>query len=142
MKMPISFFKYFPAPKYIGMPHVGFDISSNAIRYIELVKSPKGLTLGRFGTQELTTPVIFDDKLASNQDLILSLKKLQKTNRFNFVEISIPEEKAYLFTMEIPSGESEAVRNHIEFHLEENVPIALADAVFDYHIIKKGNKRS
>lgn len=141
MKMPISFFKYFPAPKYIGMPHVGFDISSNAIRYIELVKSPKGLTLGRFGTQDLSTPVIFDDKLASNQDLVLSLKKIQKANKFNFVEISIPEEKAYLFTMEIPSGENDVVRSHIEFHLEENVPIALADAVFDYHIIKKGNKK-
>lgn len=141
MKLPLSFFKYFPAPKYIGMPHVGFDISTDAIRYIELVKSPKGLTLGRFGTQEIPKPVIFDDKLSSNQDLVLSLKKLQKNNKFNFVEISIPEEKAYLFTMEIPRGDNDAVRSHIEFHLEENVPISLADAVFDYHIIKKGNTK-
>ncbi len=57
------------------------------------------------------------------------------------MEVSIPEEKAYLFTTEIPNGTVEEVRSHIEFHLEENVPISLADAVFDYHIIKKNNKK-
>ncbi len=141
MKIPFSFFKYFPAPKYIGMPHVGFDISSNDVRYAELIKSPRGLTLGRFGTQEFAKPIVFDDKLAQNQDLISILKKIQKNNKFNFVEVSIPEEKAYLFTTEIPNGTVEEVRSHIEFHLEENVPISLADAVFDYHIIKKNNKK-
>lgn len=141
MKSFSSFFKYFPAPKYIGMPHVGFEISSNAIRYIEIVKSPKGLTLGKFGIQELVTPVVFNETLSSNQDLIMSLKKLQKANKFNFVEISIPEEKAYLFTTEVPSGDEEVVRSHIEFHLEENVPVALADTVFDYHIIKRNSKK-
>lgn len=123
------------------MPHVGFEISSNAIRYIEIIKSPKGLTLGKFGIQELSTPVVFNETLSSNQDLILALKKLQKANKFNFVEISIPEEKAYLFTTEVPEGNDEVIRNHIEFHLEENVPVALADTVFDYHIIKKNNKK-
>lgn len=123
------------------MPHVGFDISSNAIRWTELLKSPAGLKLGRFGTFELSKPVIFNETLSQNQDLILALKKLKKDNNFDFVEISIPEEKAYLFTTEIPSGDPEAVRSHIEFHLEENVPVSLADAIFDYHIIKKENKK-
>jgi type IV pilus assembly protein PilM len=141
MNISPTFFKYFPAPKYIGMPHVGFDITSTSIRYIELVKSPKGLKLGKFGTVDLPKPVIFDEKLSSNQDLILSLKKIQRNNKFDFVEVSIPEEKAYLFTTEIPSGDAETVRNYLEFHLEENVPLALADAVFDYHIIKKNNKK-
>ncbi len=142
MKIPFSIFKYFPAPKYIGMPHVGFEIATNAIRYIELVKSPKGLTLGRYGIQELSAPIELDNNLASNQDLIMSLKKIQRKNAFDFVEVSIPEEKAYLFTMEIPSGDPESIRNHIEFHLEENVPVSLADAVFDYHIIKKDEKKN
>ncbi|MCF7865755.1 MAG: pilus assembly protein PilM [Candidatus Pacebacteria bacterium] len=141
MKGYSSFFKYFPTPKYMGMSHVGFEISSNAIRYIEIVKSPKGLTLGRFGIQELPNPVVFDEHLSSNQDLMLALKKIQKVNKFNFVEISIPEEKAYLFTTEIPTGNDEAIRSHIEFHLEENVPVALADTVFDYHIIKENSKK-
>ncbi len=123
------------------MPHVGFDISTNAVRYVQLIKSPKGLVLGRFNTQIFPKPINLEEKLSSNQDLILSLKKIQKNNKFNFVEIAIPEEKAYLFTTEIPSGDDEVVRNHIEFHLEENVPISLVDAVFDYHIIKKDDKK-
>lgn len=141
MNISSTFFKYFPAPRYIGMPHVGFDISATSIRYVELVKSPDGLKLGKYGTLDVPRPIVFDEKLANNQDLILALKKIQKNNKFDFVEVSIPEEKAYLFTTEIPSGDAETVRNHIEFHLEENVPLALADAVFDYHIIKKNNKK-
>ena len=136
-----SIFRYFPVPKYIGMPHVGFDIMLNSVRYVELVKSPRGLKLGRFGNQDLPAPIVFNDNLSSNQDLIAILKKLQRNNKFNFVEVSIPEEKAYLFTTEVPSGDPETVRSHIEFHLEENVPVSLADAVFDYHIIKKNDKK-
>ncbi len=137
MNLLQSVLRYFPTPRYIGMPHVGFDISTNAIRFVELTKSAKGLRLGRFGTVELKTPITVDDHLADNQEIIRILRTVQAENRFNFVEVSIPEEKAYLFTTEIPSGDPEAARNHIEFHLEENVPIALADAVFDFHIIKR-----
>lgn len=141
MKIPFSFLKNFPSPNYMGMSHVGFDITSNAIRYIEILKSPNGMKLGRFGSYDFVNPIVFDDKLAFNQDLVLLLKKIQKNNKFNFVEVSIPEEKSYLFTTEVPAGDPEIIRNHIEFHLEENVPIALADAVFDYHIIKKDDKK-
>lgn len=135
-----TFFKHFPTPKYMAMPHVGIDISTTAIRYVELDKALNGLKLGRFGTQSIPTPLVYSEPLASNTDLLDALKKLQRVNRFNFVEISIPEERAYLFTMEIPDADRDTVRSHIEFHLEENVPVALADAVFDYHVIKENNK--
>ena len=87
---PSSIFKYFPPPEYIGMPHVGFDITVNSVKYAELLKSPKGLKLGRFGTQDLPSPLVFNENLASNQDLLAIIKKLQRNNKFNFVEVSIP----------------------------------------------------
>ncbi len=130
-----TFFKHFPTPRYMAMPHVGVDISTTAIRYVELNKTTEGLKLGRFGTQSIPTPLIYSEPLASNKDLVDALKKIQRANRFNFVEVSIPEERAYLFTMEIPDADKETIRNHIEFHLEENVPVALAEAVFDYHVV-------
>lgn len=125
----------------MAMPHVGIDISSTAIRYLELVRKPYGLVLGKYGIQEIPTPVSFNEPFVANKDLVAALKKIQRTNKFTFVEVSIPEDKSYLFTTEIPSGDPEAIRSHIEFHLEENVPISLADAVFDYHIIHQDNKK-
>lgn len=125
----------------MAMPHVGVDISANSVRYVELVRKPTGLALGKFGTQDVPTPVSFNEPLINNKDLIAALKKVQRVNKFQFVEVSIPEEKSYLFTTEVPSGDPETIRNHIEFHLEENVPISLTDAIFDYHIIHRDNKK-
>lgn len=136
-----TFFRYFPTPKYMAMPHVGVDVSGNSIKYMELVKGTNGLKLGRFGTQVLPNPINTNEPLSSNSDLVDALRKIQRTNKFNFVEISIPEERAYLFTMEVPDGNQDAIRSNIEFHLEENVPVALSEAVFDYHIIRRDNKK-
>ncbi len=141
MNLAKTFFRYFPAPGYVALPHIGIDIAPTAVRFLELLRSPAGLKLGRYGEQEIPTPVSFSEPLSQNKDLLAALKKLQRANKLEFVEVSIPEEKAYLFTMEVPSGEPETVRAHIEYHLEENVPVSIADAVFDYHIIHKGIKK-
>jgi len=136
-----KFFRHFPTPKYMAMPHVGVDISTNSIRYLELIRKPYGLALGKYGIQEIPTPVSFNEPFVANKDLVAALKKIQRANKFTFVEVSIPEDKSYLFTTEVPAGDPEIIRSHIEFHLEENVPISLADAVFDYHIIHQDNKK-
>lgn len=141
MSIAQKIFKYFPTPKIISMPRVGIEITPNAIRFLELHRIGKKLKLGRYGTQEIPGGISLREPLATNADLIAALKKTQRTHRFQLVEVSIPEENSYLFTMEIPLGNDDAIRGHIEFHLEENVPISLADAVFDYFIIRKDQKK-
>ncbi|MES3006074.1 MAG: pilus assembly protein PilM [Patescibacteria group bacterium] len=140
MSLASTFFKYFPTPRFLAMPHAGVDISPTAIRFVELNKTPRGLEIGSFGEQLLSTELQVGEPLAINNDLIAALKKMQRSNELSFVEASIPEEKAYVFTTEIPIGNEESVRNHIEFHLEENVPVTLADAVYDYFVIRKNEK--
>jgi hypothetical protein len=125
----------------MSMSHVGIDISANNIRYLELIKTAEGLVLGRYGIQKIPTPISFNEPLISNKDLVAGLKKIQRANKFEFVEVSIPEDKSYLFTTEIPSGDEDVIRSHIEFHLEENVPIPLNEAVFDYHVIHRDDKK-
>jgi len=141
MNLTKTFFRYFPTPKYIAMAHVGLDITPASIRCLELSRSSKGLKLGRFANLPLPSPLTPGEPMVGNKDLQTALKKVQRNNKLSFVEIAIPEERAYLFTTEIPSGDAEAVRSHIEYHLEENVPVSLSEAVFDYHIIKKNTKK-
>lgn len=140
MKLAKTFFRYFPTPKYISMAHVGIDIKPTSIRFLELARGGIKLNLGRYANLPLPNPLQPGESMIQNKELVAALKKIQRTNRLNFVEIAIPEDKAYLFTTEIPSGGEESVRNYIEYHLEENVPVSLSEAVFDYHIIKKNTK--
>ena len=128
-------FTYFPTPRFLEMPHAGIDISPRSIRFIELERTTQGLRLEDFGEQTLPTSLVAGVSLLSNQDLVFALKKIKRTNNLSFVAASIPEDKAYVFTMEIPCGNEHDIRTHIEFHLEENVPISLADAVYDYFSI-------
>lgn len=135
-----SIFKYFPTPNFLDMSHSGVDISPTAIRFVELIKTPHGLKLGGFGEQTLPKPLVNGESLVADLDLIAALKKLQRAEQLSLVEVSVPEEKAYIYTTEVPEGDDESIRNNIEFHLEENVPISLADAVYDYFIIRNNEK--
>jgi len=125
----------------MSMAHVGVDITPTSIRHLELLRSHDGLKLGRYGMQDIPQAASPSEDFLSAPEVAAALRKVQRANKLTFVEVSIPEEKAYLFTTEVPSDDPEAVRSHIEFHLEENVPIALVDAVFDYFVIKKNSHK-
>lgn len=121
----------------MSMSHVGVDISPTCIHILEIVKKSAHLELGRHGIEPLSSPINFNEPLSADEGLVTSLKKLQKKYKLDFVEISIPEDHAYIFTMDLPHGTEEEIHNHIELHLEENVPVSLADAVYDYFAIEK-----
>jgi type IV pilus assembly protein PilM len=129
--------KYFPTPHYLEMSHAGVDISSSSVHVSELIRTSKGLRLKYCAEENLASPILPNESLISNKNLIEVMKNIQKKYKLKFVEVSIPEEKAYLFTIEVVDGTKEEIRNRIEMHLEENVPISIDDAVFDYHRIKK-----
>ena len=135
-----SFNKYFPTPHYLEMSHAGVDISSSMVRMAEMVRTSKGLKLRSYAEEKLESTILPSQSLLSNKNLIEVLKKIQKEHNLKFVEVSIPEEKGYLFTIEVLDGTKEEIRTRIEMHIEENVPISIDDAVFDYHRIKKNNK--
>ena len=134
------FNKYFPTPRFLEMSHAGVDISSAMVRMVKLSRTAKGLKLNCYAAEKLDSPILPNQSLLSHKNLLDSLKKIQKEHELKFVEVSIPEEKSYLFTIEVVDGTKEEIRTRIEMHIEENVPIALSDAVFDYHRIKKNEK--
>lgn len=126
---------HIPTPKYMAMSHVGIDIAPTSIHVIEVNHKGSHLQLGMYDTYTLQNRIDYNESLISNKELCDKLKELQKKMHLDFVEVSIPEELAYIYTTEVPIGTIESQKNHIELHLEENVPITLADAVYDYHII-------
>ncbi len=118
------------------MPTVGFDVSDGSIRFIELKNKVGFFEVGKFGKYDFD---IKGDDVTLNQDAKATLLKIKDEEGIKFVSGALPEEKAYLFKTEIPLVEESAIRSTIEFKLEEQVPIAPGDSIFDYNIINEGN---
>ena len=114
----------------MSFAHAGIDIGTNHVRYISFNKKGECFTIANFGVQNIPT-LTKSSVLADQTDLLLVLKKIQKENAYTYVEVSLPEDLVYIYTMEVDGADEEAVRAQVEFRIEENVPLKVDEAVFD-----------
>lgn len=124
--------KYIPVPKMISFEHAGIDVGVDHIRFLKMKRKGSDLKIVDFGTEKMLSTVNQQKPLTSQQDIISVLKKIQKEHKLKYVEASLPEEKIYLYMSEIDDGADESIRSQIESKIEENVPVTIDDAVFDY----------
>lgn len=129
--------RYFPAPKFLQMPAVGIEISLFNVRLMEIIDHAS-LRVGSYSEQALSEPFSFSE--GDQNEVKEILKKWKKDYGLQYIKASLPEEKAYLFRIEIKYGKDREMREAIEFNLEENVPINGAEALFDYRLIGEGSK--
>lgn len=134
--MSKSFFDHFPAPAFLNLPFVGLDISSKAVRILELKHVGGHMEVGRYGERMLSAPFEVEN-IASNEELKKVLQSIQREFKLHYVKTTLPEEEAYLFKTDVAEGTPEEMRTAIEFRLEENVPISGEEALFDFHLFKK-----
>lgn len=119
------------------MPAVGLDISDAAMRFVELVETRKGFVIGRFGDLAIPRGVIESGEVKKMDTLRAVFSELKKVHNLEFVSVSLPEEKAYLFELKLPLMKRNEIRGAIELVLEEQVPMSASEALFDYDIIKE-----
>ena len=140
--MKLSFFDYFPTPKYLKMPRVGIYIGDTHIRFVEIIEKDDKSLLGRFGEKKIPEGAIFGGFINKPDQVIGVLKEIKRENGFEFVKATLPEEKSYLFETKIPRLSDEEIKSAVEFKIEENVPVHSDSAIFDYKIlgVKKDQK--
>ncbi len=126
-------FEFFPTPRFLKFSYVGLDIGRESLHFAELISTGESFKLGRYGRRAFEP----GDNILTNESLKKTLKEIKKTDGITYVKVALPEEETYLFTMEVAGDTPQEIRNNIEFHLEENVPIQDADALFDYYILPK-----
>ena len=133
-----SFFaRAFPAPAYLAMPAMGVDISDYAIKYIALSKVKENITLEAHGKVDLPFEVIERGEIKDSETVAKLLSRIKEEHGYNFVHLALPEEHAYLFQTQVPKGSPEEVEQLLEFHLKDNVPIGVEEAVFDYSVLSE-----
>lgn len=130
-----SFFKLFPPPKFLNIPHAGLDICDDAVRCVEYSHGVRGLTIHRFGTKLLPPGVVESGHIKDEALLAQTVRELTSELKISIVKASLPEERMYLFKTEVLDAYEEEIRQNIEFKLEENVPVSVADSVFFFDLI-------
>jgi type IV pilus assembly protein PilM len=135
--MKTNFFKkLFYPPNYICMPVAGVDICNRSIKYIEFSNKNGNFALKNFGEIPLSENIIKNGEILNKRELVKALSELKKKISADFISVSIPEEKSYMFYTSIPNIKGSDIRQAIEFRLEENIPIKVDEAAFEYHLIK------
>ena len=117
---------------------IGVDISDTSLKYIEFTREhahDTHLALRHWGDIDVPSGVVERGKVHDEKKLASILKEVRERTGALYVNVSLPEERAYLFETTIPSETPEReIRGLLEFKLEENVPLSPRDAYFDYAV--------
>lgn len=129
------FFKLFPPPAFLTMPHAGLDVSDDGIRCVRYEGTLRSRRVGLAASTDFPPGLVDGGDIKDVQEFTSRIKAFALEHRLNRVKISIPEEKAYLFQTEVFGTDKQSILQNIEFKLEENVPLSAADALFYYERI-------
>jgi type IV pilus assembly protein PilM len=130
------FYKAFPPPIFLKMPAFGLDISDGSVHFVELKDSKDGLVVSNFGEKKIPSGIVESGEIKDANKLTEILSSIKDKVGTSFVNLSLPEQHAYLFKLRIANMKRNEVRSNVELQLEENVPISAREAVFDYDILK------
>lgn len=133
-------FKEFPAPKFLDLPFAGISITDTAIRCVSFYKKNGVLHLGDHIEKPLTPGVFVGGQINNQDEIVNVLSEIKKNIKFTHVKMSLPEEKAYLFTAKIPLVDSKEIRSAVESKMEENVPVSPMELTFDYKLFPRAEK--
>ena len=134
----INFFDFFPPPKFLNIPYSGLSISDTAVRCIQFEKHNAYLRVKKFAERPLPEGAVISGFINSPDEVVKIIESLKKELNLNYVKVSLPEEKAYLFTTKIPRVAPKEVRSTIEFTIEENVPLPASELSFNFGIADVG----
>lgn len=135
--------QFFPPPAFLTMPAVGIDISDKTIKFLELGRKQGAYTLTSFGDVDLADGAVLAGEIKDEAKLVAGLCEVAERVRPVFVRASLPEQKAYFFTTEVPARATHAqIIQTLEFELEEHVPLSPDKAVVDYDRLGQENQES
>ncbi len=109
------FTNLFPPPRFLQMPSVGFDISDKFIRIADIKRAGKGIEFGLFVEEPIPDGVIEEGFIKDKDEFKKVLTAIRKKHGLYFVQVSMPDEKAYLFRTQIPVMDEADIRGVLQF---------------------------
>jgi hypothetical protein len=123
--------KHFPSPEYLKPKHMGLSFSDSAIKAISVdgdLENPKIKSL----IIPLPKGVIVGGRVVRENEFIDKLSIVRSNFSSPFVFFTIPDDLAFIFEVNIPVHKGSNAFESVAFTIEENVPLSLADTIFDF----------
>ncbi len=133
--MKSRFLKFFPTPKFLNPDFSGVSVSDTSIRFFQFEEKGSQLVIKKYVERAIPEGAIVAGYIQHTEPVIEVLKDIRKEIKTPYVRASLPEEKAYLFKLDIPLVQSHEIRENIEFKLEENVPLPAETLAFDFAVV-------
>ena len=127
-------FDSFPPPKFLDIPFAGLSISDTSVRSIQFGRKSGKLFIEKYIEKPIPAGVVSSGQIINQDEVVRLLKEVKNELNLDYVKVSLPEERAYLFTAKIPIVEQKELRSAIESKMEENVPVSPSELTFDYKL--------
>lgn len=134
-----TFFDLFPAPEFLLLSTTGIAVADSNTKFVRLRREIFGDGFELAHASKVSNPqgAIEAGLINNPNELISILRKFSSHYGIRYAQATLPEEKAYLFTTSIEKVPFEGLRDAVAFIVEENVPVSLAESVFDFEIINE-----
>ncbi len=130
----------FPPPKFLRMSAAGIDISDTTVRFIDFEMKNGQRFIKSYGERPLPPGTMSAGYINNPAPVIKILSDIKKETGIFFANVALPEEKAYLFKIQVPKLPHSELYDAVGFRIEENAPISVAEAIYDFTIISENKK--
>lgn len=117
------------------MSATGLDISDHSVKYLRFREGRHGREVDTFGEVALPPGAVVAGDIKDQASVSGALARFARETGTHTVRAALSERKGYLFQTVVPKGALGSLSSVIEFQLEEHVPIAAAESLFDVEVI-------
>lgn len=116
---------------------VGLDIGSRTIKAAEILDSPKGRTLKRFGMIDITPGLIEDGAINEPEEVAERVKELFKTYNIHEknVAVSIGGYSVIVKKINVQTMAEDQLQETIHYEAEQYIPFDISDVNLDFQIL-------
>lgn len=130
----------FPVPRVLIPARLAVDVSDGRLRYFGFDRKRGALIPREFGQIEFPRIRLRQDEKGWGEAKAV-LAKFAAERGNPAVRVVVHEAEAYVFRTSVRTTDPREVRSAIESSLEENVPIPLSEAIFEYTAVRVDEKR-
>jgi len=125
----------------------GLDISDESFKFAQLRTRGGNAKLVAFGFGDFPKGLITDGEIKDEQataDILAAALRKPTQGRLStrFVVCSFPEEHSFIRVLQLPPMAESEVSEAIKFEIEQNIPLRINDAYYDYQVLKQSDQKA